>query len=83
MAEEQLERLRDDSDALLEKMRELTELESLKRRLEVSTPPFHDAADAVADKSREIFTLAHDEQLIGNQIDERQGLVTEDISPDR
>ena len=81
MAERERERLRDDSDALLDKMNELKDLESRKRRLEISTPAFHEAADAVADKSREIFTLAHHEQATGDQIGERQGMATEEVEP--
>jgi hypothetical protein len=73
--------VRDDSDALLGKMHELKDLESRKRHLEISTPAFHDAADAVTDASREIFSIAHHEQVAGSRIDERQGIATEDVEP--
>lgn len=81
MAEEERDRLRDVSDALLGKMNELKELETRKRHLQISTPAFHEAADQVADKSREIFSLAHDEQATGNRIEHRQGVATEDVEP--
>lgn len=83
MAERELHRVRDDSDELLEKLNRLKELETRKRQLEVSTPEFHDAADAVADVSSEIFSLAHDEQAAGDQIERRQGVATEDVPTDR
>ena len=83
MAEQELRRVRHDSDDLLEKMNRLKDLEQRKRHLEVSTPEFHDAADEVADVSTEIFRIARDEQATGNQIDRRQGMTTEDVRPDR
>ena len=83
MAERELRRVRDDSDELLEKMNRLKDLEMRKRTLEVSTPEFHDAADAVADVSTEIFAMAHDEQAAGNRIEHRQGVATEDVEPKR
>jgi hypothetical protein len=83
MAERELHRVRDDSDELLEKLHRLKDLEKSKRQLEVSTPAFHDAADAVADVSSEIFALAHDEQAAGNRIERRQGVATEDVQTDR
>ena len=80
-AERERKQLRDVSDALLRRMNELKDLEKRKRLLEISTPEFHEAADAVAEKSREIFALAHDEQAVGNRIDERQDVATEDVDP--
>ena len=78
-----MRRVRNDSDALLEQMDRLKNLETRKRQLEVSTPEFHDVADEVADTSREIFNIARDEAAAGNGIDRRQGVATEDIQPDR
>ena len=83
MAEQELRRVRHDSDQLLEKLNELKRLEERKRRLEVSTPEFHKTADAVAEVSSEIFRLGHDEQATGNRIERRQGVATEDVEPDR
>ncbi len=83
MAERELRRVRNDSDDLLEKMNLLKDLEKRKRHLEVSTPAFHDAADAVADVSTEIFRVAHDEQAAGDRIERRQGVSTEEVEPDR
>ena len=83
MAERELRRVRNDSDDLLEKMNLLKDLEKRKRHLEVSTPAFHDAADAVADVSSEIFRVAHDEQAAGDRIERRQGVSTEEVEPDR
>ena len=83
MADRELRRVRDDSDDLLEKLNRLKDLEKRKRRLEVSTPEFHDAADAIADVSTEIFSVAHDEQAAGDRIVRRQGVATEDVEPHR
>ena len=83
MAERELRRVREDSDDLLDKMNRLKHLEERKRRLEVSTPEFHDAADAIADVSSQIFRLAHDERAAGDRIERRQGISTEDVEPDR
>jgi hypothetical protein len=82
VAERELQRVRDDSDALLEQMERLKRLETRKRQLEVSTPEFHEVADEVADTSREIFNIARDEAAAGNRIDRRQGVATEDVQPD-
>ena len=83
MAEQELRRVRDDSDQLLKKLNELKDLEQRKRRLEVSTPAFHDAANKVADVSSEIFRIGHDEQAAGDRIERRQGVNTEDVQPGR
>ena len=83
MAERELRRVRNDSDDLLEKMNRLKDLEKRKRHLEVSTPEFHDAADAVADVSSDIFRIARDEQAAGDRIERRQGVSTEDVRPNR
>lgn len=83
MAERELRRVRDTSDALLDKLNRLKTLEERKRHLEVSTPDFHDAADAIAAVSSDIFRLAHDERAAGERIERRQGVSTEDVEPDR
>ncbi len=80
--ERDLRRVRNDSDALLEQMNRLKDLETRKRRLEVSTPAFHAIEDEVLDTTREIFNTARDEAAASNRVD-RHGLTTEDIDPDR
>ncbi len=42
---------------------------------------FHELADAIADKSREIFATASQERAIGDEIDKKQGVTTEDVEP--
>ena len=82
MADREMRRVRDDSDKLLEKLDRLKDLEKRKRTVEVSTPEFHELADAVADVSTDIFATAHHEQAAGDRIERRQGVATEDIRPD-
>jgi hypothetical protein len=77
-----LRRVRNDSDALLEQMDRLKELERRKRHLVVSTPAFHELEDEVVDTTRDIFNTVRDEAAASSRID-RQGLTTEDVNPDR
>lgn len=77
------EHVRDVSDRLLQELDELKALERHKRQHEISTPPFHELADAVADKSREIFATASEEQVTGDEIDVRQGLAIEEVQPSK
>jgi hypothetical protein len=83
MADRELRRVRDTSDDLLDNLNRLKTLEERKRRLEVSTPEFHEAADAIAGVSSDIFRLARDERAAGDRISRRQGVSTEDVEPDR
>jgi len=53
--------LRTDSDRLLDAVEELRALEREKRQLDVSSKPFHDLAERVEAKAREVFRLAGQE----------------------
>ena len=81
MAEQHERRLRHDSDALLDEIEALRAMEREKRTYQISTPEFHDLADAITEKSREIFAIAADERATGNRIDERQAETTDDVEP--
>jgi hypothetical protein len=74
--------LRDASDQLLSEMRTLKNLEQEKRAQEISTPQFHKLASVIEAKSRDIFALANNERLIGDEIEHRLGVATEDIAPE-
>lgn len=58
-----------DSDSLLGKVADLRRLESEKRREPVSSRRFHELAEAVTAKAREIMYRAEVEELDGNQTD--------------
>jgi hypothetical protein len=73
------ERLRDDSDELMEAVTEIRELEREKRGEEMSTPRFHELAEDIADKSRQVFRLATDEQAQGDALSGEQGAAIEDV----
>jgi hypothetical protein len=77
-----LRRVRNDSDALLEQMGRLKDLEIRKRHLVVSTPAFHEVEDQVVDTTRDIFDTVRDEAAASKRV-HRQGLTTEDVDPDR
>ncbi|HKG56450.1 MAG TPA: hypothetical protein VKA85_04335 [Candidatus Limnocylindrales bacterium] len=57
--------LRTDSDRLLDAVDELRALEREKRQLDVSSKPFHDLAERVEAKAREVFRLAGQESRDG------------------
>jgi hypothetical protein len=73
--------LRKDSDALLQAVRELHDLELEKRREEISTPEFHDKAREITDRSRDVFRIAADEERAGDEIESPQDMTTDDVSP--
>jgi hypothetical protein len=75
--------VRDVSDGLLKKLRELKDLEAYKRRLDIGSREFDRLAGEIADKSREIFDLAHAEKAAGDRIDEPKGIAIEDVQLDR
>ncbi|MBA2718750.1 MAG: hypothetical protein H0U52_05795 [Chloroflexi bacterium] len=52
------ERLSGESQRLLTAIDEIHDLESSKRDEDVSTPPFHELAEQVLAKSREVFRIA-------------------------
>lgn len=81
MAERKEEQLRDVSDQLLEDLEAIKRLEQEKRQLEISSPRFLELADAIAEKSREIFALAAEQRRTGNEIGTPLGVSTEQVPP--
>jgi hypothetical protein len=81
MAERKQRQLRDVSDRLLDALQDIRDLEEKKRTKEISTPAFHRLTDDVADASRRVFELAHDEDALSDSFDERQRRSVEEISP--
>ena len=83
MAEEREEReeLRGNSDRLLAALDDIKSMEREKRTTEISSPPFHGLADAITDKSREVFRIAAAERDVGNEIEQPQGETTNDVEP--
>ena len=73
--------VRRDSDALLDAVRELHDLEREKRRQKVSTPEFHDAARHITDRSRDIFRLAAEEERAGDETDRGDAKTINDVRP--
>jgi len=73
--------LRNDSDDLLAELNELRALEAQKRNREISSPEFHELADAIEEKSREIFRTAADERYVGNEADRHRGTTINDLEP--
>jgi hypothetical protein len=58
--------LKEDSDFLLGQVADLHRLESQKRREPISSPRFHELADAVAAKAREIMYRARRGERAGD-----------------
>lgn len=75
--------LRDHSDRLIEEIEAIKALEVEKRGHEISTPEFHRLAEAIVEKSRDIFRLAAEEDLIGEVIEEPQGVSIDEVRPER
>jgi hypothetical protein len=73
--------VRKDSDALLEAVRELNDLEREKRMQQVSTPEFHAMARQITERSREVFRLAAEEERAGDEVESPLDKTTEEIAP--
>jgi hypothetical protein len=73
--------VRQTSDALLEAIRALHELEREKRVQQLSTPEFHAMAREITERSREVFRLAAVEERAGDEVESQQEETTEDIRP--
>jgi hypothetical protein len=58
----------DTSDDLLMKIEEIRQLESVKRRLPMSTPEFHDMARRIERKAREVFGIARSQREVGEAL---------------
>ncbi len=54
------------SDKMLEAIDEIQQLERDKRAEIISTPPFHRLAEAITQKSHEIFQMAHRQEAVGD-----------------
>jgi hypothetical protein len=76
------QRIRDDSDQLLEGLRELKRLEEAKRSDAISTPAFHDKAERVESAARQLYRIAQEETDDGNAVS-TQRVTTEDVEPGR
>lgn len=61
------ERIRDDSDELLQALDDMKAMEKEKRNEDISTPPFHELADAVEDQAKRVFRMAQGEELDGDR----------------
>src|SRR3954453_24226362 len=61
------ERLADESDGFLQRLRDLGELELAKRDEPISSPKFHRLAEEVSAKSREIPRKAAVQEQTGNE----------------
>jgi hypothetical protein len=73
--------VRRDSDALLDAVRELHDLEVERRGEQMSTPEFHDKARQITERSREVFRIAAEEERAGNEVDSPQDKTTNDVDP--
>ena len=74
------ERIARDSEHLLEAVGEIRGLEEEKREAEMSTPRFHDLADRIAERAREVFGYATDERDTGDELSERQDRSIDDVA---
>jgi hypothetical protein len=72
---------RKTSDALLEAVRRLHDLERQKRAQQLSAPEFHAMAREITEQSREVFGLAAVEERAGDEVESEQEETTEDIRP--
>lgn len=73
-------RVRSDSDELLDALDELKRMETEKRGMPISSPPFHERAEAVDEQARHVFDLALREERDGDEA-ERTGATLEDAEP--
>jgi len=62
----------DNSDRLMERLTTLKALEAEKRQDPMSTPHFHELAEEVTQISRDIFSLALDQERAGDDLSESQ-----------
>jgi hypothetical protein len=67
------DRLRRDSDQLLAAVNEIRRLEREKRTEEMSSPRFHEMADEIERRARDVFRYAADELEAGEDLSRRQG----------
>jgi hypothetical protein len=55
------------SRELLDALEELKGIERRKRETERSSEPFHELAEEATDQSREVFRLAREEEMLGDE----------------
>jgi membrane-associated HD superfamily phosphohydrolase len=60
--------IQDDSDKLLRAVDEIRQLESEKRHLMMSTPEFHQTANRIERKAREVFGVAKAQREVGEAL---------------
>lgn len=58
----------DRSDEILRALEELRRMEAARRQRPISTPEFHQLAEAITAKSRDIFRIARDQEAIGDEL---------------
>lgn len=59
----------DQSDALLRAVEDVRSLERRKRSQDISTPAFHELADRIEERSRDVFRIAHREEILGDALE--------------
>lgn len=77
---EERQQIRDDSDDLLSALNDLKQMEGRKRTEDISSPPFHDLAEAVEDQARHVYRLAAEERIDGDQTSSAD-VSTNEVSP--
>ena len=71
MTDEKKRALADTSNKLLAALRHLRDTEQRKRQLPISSPAFDELADEVERASREIFSLARNQDRPGDESEDR------------
>lgn len=79
--DQQRRRVRTTSDALLDDVARLRELEQEKRRVDFSTPRFHELATEITDRSRDIFRRASEEEAEGDALGGPHDATIEQTAP--
>ena len=74
--------LTDKSNQILKAVEELHAMEEQKRTEPISSPPFHELAQDIREKSREIFRIATVQEDLGDQA-ERNGETIDDVDEAR
>jgi len=80
--DQQRRRVRTTSDALLDDVARLRELEQEKRRVDFSTPRFHELASEITNRSRDIFRRASEEEAEGDALSGPHDATIEETPPD-
>ena len=67
------------SESLLRRLADLRMTEQRKRKTAISSPEFHELAEEVARKSRDLMRNAEDQEAIGDET-ERTGETIDDVA---